>query len=84
VDGARDRVLAALANWLAIWQQDGFAPIRATWLTRAYPAGSALTVQLGDRFIGGRFAGIDEVGALLLDTPDGRSRIVAGEVQAGD
>jgi BirA family biotin operon repressor/biotin-[acetyl-CoA-carboxylase] ligase len=84
VDGARDRVLAALANWLSIWEHDGFAPIRGAWLTRAHPPGSALTVQLGDRFIGGRFAGLDEAGALLLDTPDGRSRIVAGEVQAGE
>jgi BirA family transcriptional regulator, biotin operon repressor / biotin---[acetyl-CoA-carboxylase] ligase len=83
VDGARDRVLAALANWLSIWEQDGFAPIRAAWLVRAHPAGSTLNVQLGDRFINGRFAGIDEDGALLLDTSDGRNRIIAGDVQAG-
>ena len=83
VDGARDRVLAALANWLTVWEQEGFAPIRATWLTRAHPQGTALAVQLGERFVQGRFASIDEVGALLLDTAEGRSRIVGGEVQAG-
>jgi BirA family biotin operon repressor/biotin-[acetyl-CoA-carboxylase] ligase len=81
VDGARDRLLAALAKWLDVWQHEGFAPIRAAWLARAHPAGSALNVQLGDRFINGRFAGLDEDGALLLDTQDGRNRIVAGDVQ---
>ncbi len=83
VDGARDRLLAALGNWLDVWEHDGFAPIRAAWLARAHPAGSVLNVQLGDRFINGRFAGLDEDGALLLDTQDGRSRIVAGDVQTG-
>lgn len=83
VDGARDRLLAALRNWLDVWEHDGFAPIRMAWLARAHPAGSTLNVQLGDRFLNGRFAGLDDDGALLLDTPDGRSRIVAGDVQTG-
>jgi hypothetical protein len=30
--------------------------------------------------IEGAFGGLDEDGALLLDTPDGRRRIVAGDV----
>ncbi len=84
VDGARDGLLTALKNWLGVWEKDGFAPIRAAWLSRAHPMGSALSVQLGERFIAGRFAGIDEDGALLLDTPDGRSRFIAGDVHAGD
>jgi BirA family biotin operon repressor/biotin-[acetyl-CoA-carboxylase] ligase len=84
VDGARERVLAALGNWLETWEQDGFAPIRTAWLARAHPIGSTLSVRLGERFVSGEFAGIDADGALLLDTPEGRSRIVAGEVQAID
>jgi hypothetical protein len=47
VDGARERLLAAVANWFDIWQQDGFAPIRIAWLARAHPIGSTLTVRLG-------------------------------------
>jgi BirA family biotin operon repressor/biotin-[acetyl-CoA-carboxylase] ligase len=81
VDGARDKLLAALATWLGVWEQDGFAPIRTAWLARAHPIGTALGVQLADRFITGQFAGIDTDGVLLLDTPEGRGRIVAGEVQ---
>jgi BirA family biotin operon repressor/biotin-[acetyl-CoA-carboxylase] ligase len=82
VDGAREKLLAALANWFDTWQQEGFAPIRTAWLARAHPVGSALNARLGERFIAGTFAGIDADGALLLDGPDGRARVVAGDVQA--
>jgi BirA family transcriptional regulator, biotin operon repressor / biotin---[acetyl-CoA-carboxylase] ligase len=83
VDGAREKLLSALANWFGIWQQEGFPPIRANWLARAHPLGATLRVRLADRFVIGSFAGIDDDGALLLDAPDGRTRIVAGDVQAG-
>ncbi len=81
VDGTRTRLLTALAEWYGIWQQDGFAAIRASWLARAHPTGSTLGVRVGQRFVTGDFAGIDADGALLLDTPEGRTRIVAGDVQ---
>ena len=81
VDGARDRLLTALGNWLRIWQQDGFAPIRAAWLARAHPVGSTLNVRVGEHFVAGIFAGIDDDGALLLDTPERRVRVVVGDVQ---
>jgi BirA family biotin operon repressor/biotin-[acetyl-CoA-carboxylase] ligase len=81
VDGTREKLLEALASWLEVWRQDGFAPIRTAWLARAHPPGSTLGVRLADRFVTGRFAGIDTDGALLLDTPQGRGRIVAGDVK---
>jgi len=83
VDGTRAGLLAALAEWYGIWQQDGFAAIRAAWLARAHPVGSALSVRVVERFVAGTFAGIDVDGALLLDTTEGRARIVAGDVQMG-
>ena len=82
VDGTRAKLLAALAEWLGIWRADGFAPIRAAWLARAHPIGRALSVQVANRLVSGEFAGIDADGALLLGTPEGRTRIVAGDVQA--
>jgi BirA family biotin operon repressor/biotin-[acetyl-CoA-carboxylase] ligase len=81
VDGTRERLLKALGDWLTIWQQDGFAPVRTAWLARAHPPGTQLGVALSDRFVTGGFAGIDTDGALLLDTPQGRGRVVAGDVQ---
>jgi BirA family biotin operon repressor/biotin-[acetyl-CoA-carboxylase] ligase len=80
VDGTRTRLLTVLSNWLDVWQQDGFAPIRATWLARAHPPGSPLRVTIGDRAIEGRFADLDHDGALILDTDAGPVRVVAGDV----
>ena len=82
VDGTREKLVDALGKWLEVWQVDGFAPIRAAWLARAHPVGTALGVRLAERFVNGQFAGLDTDGALLLDTPEGRSRIVAGDVEA--
>lgn len=83
VDGTRSRLLAALSDWFGIWQQDGFEPIRVAWLARAHPVGNELSVRMGEAIVTGQFAGLDVDGALLLDTPEGRRRIVAGDVQVG-
>ncbi len=76
VDAVRGHVLAALGRWLHIWRIHGFAPVRTDWLARAHPPGTMLRAHQAE----GAFAGLDADGALLLDTPDGRRRIVAGEV----
>src|ERR1700722_4609891 len=80
VDGARDILLDSLAEHLKAWLEHGFAPIRAAWLARAHPIGTSLRASIGGRTEEGLFAGLDEDGAMLLDTPDGRKRIVAAEV----
>ena len=63
--------------------QEGFAPIRAAWLARAHPVGTTLRVRVGDRLVTGTFAGLDDDGTLLLETEDGRRRVLAGDVLAG-
>ncbi|MSP01215.1 MAG: biotin--[acetyl-CoA-carboxylase] ligase [Acetobacteraceae bacterium] len=80
VDGARDILLDRLAKRLEVWGKAGFEPIRSAWLARAHPIGTALRAGLGGRTEEGIFAGLDEDGAMLLDTLEGRKRIVAGEV----
>jgi BirA family biotin operon repressor/biotin-[acetyl-CoA-carboxylase] ligase len=80
VDGARDILLESLAKHLDAWTEQGFAPIRAAWMARAQPIGTPLRASIGGRSEEGLFAGLDEDGAMLLDTPDGRKRIVAAEV----
>ena len=80
VDGMRSALLTALANWLDIWQHDGFAAVRSAWLARAHPPGTTLRVVIGDRTVEGGFAGLAPDGALLLDTAEGRKRYVAGDV----
>jgi len=74
-------VLERLRHWYEIWQRDGFGPVRGAWLARACGLGQAMTARLPGREMRGRFAGMDETGALLLELPDGRChRVTAGEV----
>jgi len=80
VDSARDILLDRLGHHLRVWLADGFAPIRALWLERSYPVGASIRVNAHGESIGGAFGGVDQDGALLLDTPDGRQRVLAGDV----
>jgi BirA family biotin operon repressor/biotin-[acetyl-CoA-carboxylase] ligase len=80
VDGARDILLDRLSHHLSAWHADGFAPIREQWLNRSYPLGAAIRANSAGQPVAGHFAGLDLDGALLLDTPQGRQRIVAGDV----
>lgn len=70
-----------LSYWSALWISDGFGPIREAWLERASGLGEPLTARLPDREIEGRFAGLAEDGALMLETGGaGMLRIAAADV----
>ncbi|HKV14392.1 MAG TPA: biotin--[acetyl-CoA-carboxylase] ligase [Reyranella sp.] len=80
VERALEKLTAALATRLAQWRQNGFETVRADWLAKAGPIGLDVDVKLGEELVRGRFAGIDGDGALLLETPAGPRKIVAGEL----
>lgn len=80
VEAALEKLTAALAARLAQWRGEGFASVRAAWLAQAGPVGLEVDVKLGEELVRGRFAGIDQDGGLLLDTPAGPRKIVAGEL----
>jgi BirA family transcriptional regulator, biotin operon repressor / biotin---[acetyl-CoA-carboxylase] ligase len=80
VDDTRARLLSALADWLDVWQRDGFAPVRTAWLARAHPPGSPIRISVGERSVVGRFADLAHDGALVLETADGPVRMTAGDV----
>lgn len=73
---------AALAHWLALWQRgQAFAGVRAAWIERAGPTGETITVNTGAGPVSGRYAGIDNDGALLVDDgAGGRQRYTFGDV----
>jgi BirA family transcriptional regulator, biotin operon repressor / biotin---[acetyl-CoA-carboxylase] ligase len=77
-------VLAAFARhfdqWERRWRRIGFAPLRTAWLARAAGLGADIRVRLERDTLLGRFADLDDDGALLLDSAEGRRRIAAGEV----
>ena len=67
-------------SWAQCWRTEGFAPVRLAWRTRAGGFGQPIQVRLETTTLHGRFADIDQQGVLLLDTPDGRRHISAGDV----
>lgn len=82
VDGARDILLDRLNLWLSVWEADGFGAIRTAWLERSHAIGAPIRIAMSGDPLAGTFAGLDEDGALLLDTAKGRQRVVAGTVSA--
>ena len=78
-----EAVLAVLLDRLAFWREDlardGGVGLRAAWLARAHPRGTALSVDGGR--LTGWFEGIDAEGSLLLRMQDGAvQRVRSGDV----
>jgi BirA family biotin operon repressor/biotin-[acetyl-CoA-carboxylase] ligase len=71
---------AGFEAWRGRWLAEGFGPVRAAWLLRARGLGQPLTVRLDGETLEGRFAALDEDGAMLLEWRGGRRRITAGDV----
>jgi BirA family biotin operon repressor/biotin-[acetyl-CoA-carboxylase] ligase len=73
-------------GWLRTWNDArGFAEVRSAWLERAGPIGEPLTVHAGGGVASGRFAGLDEEGALVIAGPDGQERrFTYGDVTLGE
>ena len=68
-------------TWINRWLEDGFAPIRETWMRHAHGLGEPVEVRLSGETLSGRFRDLDDSGALLLELADGRVRpIAAGDV----
>ncbi len=77
-----ESVVAHVARWRQTWQSEGFAPVRAAWLQRAHRLNEEIEVrQEGRESLKGIFAGLDETGALLLDTAGGgRATVRLGDI----
>jgi len=70
------------ARWLDRWRTEGLPPIRARWIERAHPIGTALSASTGDgTVVDGLFDGLDDNGALILRLADGTRHVMhAGDV----
>ncbi len=73
-------LLARLAYWRGVRALEGFAPVRAAWLSRAQPVGTPLQLRYGGRLVGGAFAGLADDGSLLLATGGRVEAFATGEI----
>lgn len=64
----------------AQFRADGFAPIRADWLSRAARLGEVITARTGTEEITGRFETVDAAGHLVLSEREKRHAIPAADV----
>lgn len=74
------RALSELDDGYRRLTAEGFAGIRAEWRSLAAWLGRPVEVRGPDGAWAGTAVDLDEDGALLVDTPDGRRRFLAGEV----
>ncbi len=66
--------------WEAVFQTQGFAPLRAAWLAHAARLGEPIRARTGVTTREGVFETIDATGALVLRTPTATLAIPAAEV----
>lgn len=79
----RDAVLNALTEkfetWLSVWAEGaGLNRIITAWSKRAAPLNTPISVKLGHSKIEGRYAGLDETGALKLKLEDNSLKLITG------
>ncbi len=77
-----ETLAATFARWIGRWRGEGLAPVRARWLERAHPPGTALSAASAEGgTVEGLFDGLDRDGALILRLADGTRRVIhAGDV----
>lgn len=75
-----ERLLERVAVDYAGWQAGGFRALRARWLARARGLGEPAGVRSGERTVSGRFVDVDDAGHLVLEGPNGRLALNAGEL----
>jgi len=74
-------VLQALDKWYGVYFDQGFKPIRAAWWKAHAASQQMVRVHDGQGYIQGVASGLDDDGALLLQTEQGTRRIIAGELE---
>ncbi len=83
VETLLEAVSRTLRKWLDIWAEEGFEPVRAAWLARAWRLGRTIEVGLENGVLSGLFADLDASGTLVLALADGTHRALsAGDVMA--
>jgi len=75
------RVLESMERHYLDYLNNGFDPVREQWWQAHAACGKPVRVHDGLRYIKGIAEALDEDGALLLRTPSGIQRVVAGDLE---
>ncbi len=67
------------ASWANRWLDEGFDPVRTSWMNRAKGVGTEITVAVGGAELTGTFVDVDPAGRLELDTAGGRRTIAVSD-----
>lgn len=73
-------ICANVQELLHKFTADGLPAFQDEWQTYDYLAGQSVTLNLGARQISGTAVGIDDGGALVIETKEGRQTYAGGEV----
>jgi len=79
-EDALQKIGHSLQSHITLWQNEGFPPIRKVWMDFAMGLGLSLSFDRDGARFEGIFQGIDEEGALILETPQEIVKLRAGEV----
>jgi BirA family transcriptional regulator, biotin operon repressor / biotin---[acetyl-CoA-carboxylase] ligase len=77
------RILHAVEAWRATIAAGGAAALIAAWMRRGPAPGERLTLRAGRGETSGLYRGLDQDGALLLETEGRTRRFATGELAAG-
>ena len=78
-DDLLNALIEALDMWLKRWDNgNNFTEIKNAWCERAAPIGAPLSVRVGQERLTGKFAGLDEKGALKLELEDKTIKLITG------
>ena len=80
IEQALEAYTRSFLNWTNRWLDDGFKPIRKSWLWRCKGQGETIEVRLGSNILRGVFRDLDKNGSLVLDCGDKVRHISAGDV----
>jgi len=84
VDAVEQTLRRRLGFWAGRFEREGFPPLRDAWLARAHGMNAPAVARVGSDEISGVIRGLSAEGALQLELPDGRTRLItAGEVFFG-
>jgi BirA family transcriptional regulator, biotin operon repressor / biotin---[acetyl-CoA-carboxylase] ligase len=74
------RVISAIHTYAARYADQGFGPMRPAWERLNVHQGAEVSVTAGDRVLAGIVLGVDDQGALLLETDAGLRVVTGGDV----